>query len=150
MRALPADLPAEIVGVDSAVTPDGANVTLQLAEGVTPRFYQNSSRQFVLDIDIAGQSLPSFRAAELAEAVKVPASAGPAGEVGGAPRIGALQAEAPGETVKPFVNVVGSDNPGRLPVRAGYACRRVPARRYGMDDFRHHGRHCPTRPVGRA
>ncbi len=108
MRGLLADLPAEIVGVDSAVTPDGANVTLQLAEGVTPRFYQNSSRQFVLDIDIAGQALPSFQADELAEAVKIPASAGPAGEVGGAPRIAALQAEAPGATVKPFVNVVGS------------------------------------------
>jgi tetratricopeptide (TPR) repeat protein len=108
MRNLLADLPAEIVGVDSDVTPDGANVTLQLAKGVTPRFYENSSKQFVLDIDIAGKALPSFEAADLAEAANVPASAGPAGEVDGAPRIAALTAQAPGATVKPFVNVLGS------------------------------------------
>lgn len=107
IRSLLADLPPEITGIESAVTPDGANVTLQLAEGVTPRFYENSSRQFVLDIDIAGQGLPSFEAASLAEAAKVPASQGPAGEVGGAPRTSALASDV-SATITPFVNVVGS------------------------------------------
>lgn len=107
MRDLAADLPPEIAAVDSAVTPDGANVTVQLAEGVTPRFYQNSSRQFVLDIDIAGQGLPTLEADSVVEALKVPASAGPAGEVGGAPNLTALAPET-ATKVTPFVNVVGS------------------------------------------
>lgn len=107
MRSLAVNLPPEIVGVDSEVTPDGANVTLQLAKGVTPRFYENSPRQFVLDIDIAGQGLPSFEAVSLVEATKVPAGQGPAGEVGGAPKASALTADA-AATITPFVNVVGS------------------------------------------
>ncbi|WP_417309559.1 tetratricopeptide repeat protein [Devosia sp.] len=47
-----ADLPAPILDATNAVTPDGSSVELKLAEGVTPRFYQNTAKQFIIDIDI--------------------------------------------------------------------------------------------------
>ena len=67
LRDLAVALPPEIASVESAVTPDGAMVSLALAKGVTPRFYENSPSQYILDIDIAGVGLPSFTAASLAE-----------------------------------------------------------------------------------
>ena len=49
---LKADLPAEIVSVANDVTPDGSDLRLEFAEGVTPRYYENTKRQFVIDIDL--------------------------------------------------------------------------------------------------
>ena len=50
---LKADLPAEIVDVSNEVTLDGTNVIFTFAEGVEPRFYENSRRQYVIDVDLA-------------------------------------------------------------------------------------------------
>src|SRR5690606_41803662 len=67
VRGLAVDLPPEVGSVETSVSPDGSLVTLHLGEGVTPRFYENSPRQYILDVDIAGDGLPSFSPASLAE-----------------------------------------------------------------------------------
>ena len=109
LRDLAVDLPPEIASVESAVTPDGAMVSLALAKGVTPRFYENSPSQYILDIDIAGVGLPSFTAASLAEeseaapeaAVEAPAGPDTA-------QVDKLFPESAAPTVTPFVSVLGS------------------------------------------
>ena len=108
LRDLAIDLPPELIAVESAVNPDGSTVTLQLAEGIKPRFYETSPRQYVLDIDIAGIGLPSFDAASLADGV---ANKSPAGDEQGAssdPLVGMLFPQTAGKTVTPFVSVLGS------------------------------------------
>ena len=105
LRDLLGDLPAEIVALTTKTTPDGAVVGLELAEGVTPRFYEISPTQYLLDIDIAGQGLPSFDAASLVEATLAPAAA--AEPVPAQPNIGMLYPET-AATITPFVNVLGS------------------------------------------
>ncbi|SEP98512.1 hypothetical protein SAMN05428969_1410 [Devosia sp. YR412] len=106
LRSLAADLPPEVGSVENVVTPDGSLVTLVLAEGVTPRFYENSPRQFVLDVDIAGEGLPSFTAASLADGVA--AEHAEDAEHSEAPRVGMLYPEGAAETITPFVSVLGS------------------------------------------
>lgn len=49
---LKADLPDEILEVSNGVTPDGSNVLFTFAEGVEPRFYKNSKRQYIVDVDL--------------------------------------------------------------------------------------------------
>lgn len=106
MRDLTSDLPPEVASVETVVSPDGALVTLTLAEGVTPRFYETSPRQFVLDIDIAGNGLPSFTAASLADGVAAaPEHAEASAE---APRVDKLFPAGGAESVQPFVSVLGS------------------------------------------
>ncbi|KRA45575.1 hypothetical protein [Devosia sp. Root635] len=109
LRDLAVDLPPEIASVESAVSPDGAVVSLTLAKDITPRFYENSSRQFVLDIDIAGVSLPSFTAASLADSVAQEAE--PEAQMPGGPeqaQVDKLFPESAARTVTPFVSVLGS------------------------------------------
>lgn len=48
------DMPKEIVKVANATDRDNSVVSFRFAKGVTPRFYQNGQRQFVLDIDLLG------------------------------------------------------------------------------------------------
>lgn len=106
LRDLALDLPPEILDVDTAVTPDGALVRLHVAEGVEPRFFANSPRDFVLDIDLAGHTLPELDAAALEEqAATAAAEAKAAAEA--EQQAQALAAE-PTDPVTPFVNVLGS------------------------------------------
>lgn len=109
LRELTTDLPPEIGSVESSVSPDGALVTLTLAEGVTPRFYENSPRQFILDVDIAGAGLPTFTAASLADGVAQEAEveAEPAGGPDSA-QVDKLFPQNAARTVTPFVSVLGS------------------------------------------
>lgn len=53
LYALKADLPPEFKGATNAVTPAGSAINFAVAEGVVPRFYELSPRQFVIDVDIA-------------------------------------------------------------------------------------------------
>jgi len=46
------NLPQEIVSAQSSMKEGSNLVELKLAKGVVPRFYQNSNRQFVLDVDL--------------------------------------------------------------------------------------------------
>ncbi|WP_332699476.1 tetratricopeptide repeat protein [Devosia sp.] len=106
MRDLSVDLPPEVASVETSVSPDGSLVTLQLAAGVTPRFYEISPRQYVLDVDIAGIGLPSFTAASLADGIAQEPeeeSAGP-----DTAKVGMLYPEGVAKSVTPFVSVLGS------------------------------------------
>lgn len=65
LYALKADLPAEFKGATNAVSPAGSVIDFAVAEGVVPRFYQLSPRQFVIDVDIApAEGLKAALAAE--------------------------------------------------------------------------------------
>lgn len=111
MRELTTDLPPEIVSVETAVSPDGSLVSLTLAKDVTPRFYENSPRQFVLDVDIAGEGLPSFTASSLADGLAEepkPEAAGPGATGPEAAMVDKLFPEGVAATVTPFVSVLGS------------------------------------------
>ncbi|GLQ57337.1 tetratricopeptide repeat protein [Devosia nitrariae] len=100
------DLPVEIASVESETTPDGAVVSLKLAEGIEPRFFQNSSREFLLDVDLAGVSLPKIGvedlAAEAGDAQAAEAAEASVESAASMPR--AMSAEP----VTPFVTVVGT------------------------------------------
>jgi len=50
---LKANLPPEITDVANKVSITGSQVILTLADGVTPRFYADGPRQFMLDVDLA-------------------------------------------------------------------------------------------------
>jgi hypothetical protein len=66
LYALKADMPAEFKGASNAVSPAGSAVDFTVAEGVVPRFYELSPRQFVVDVDIAPEE--GLKAALAAEA----------------------------------------------------------------------------------
>jgi tetratricopeptide (TPR) repeat protein len=106
LRELASNLPAEILSVEGEVTPDGSRVLLQVAEGIKPRFYENSPQQYVLDIDIAGQGLPQFELpdpqANVAHASTAPNSDHPR------PDVDALYPASATAPIKPFVSVLGS------------------------------------------
>lgn len=108
MRELSADLPPEIGLVESAINPDGSTVTLQLAEGVTPRFYENSPQQFVLDVDIAGTGLPTLVPEGLAESVEAATEAAAAAARVDHDEVAELYPSASSTTVTPFISVLGS------------------------------------------
>lgn len=65
LYALKADLPPEFKGASNAVSPKGSQVDFTVAEGVVPRFYELSPRQFIVDVDIApAEGLKAALAAE--------------------------------------------------------------------------------------
>ena len=65
---LKADLPKQFKDASNSVTAMGSRVALTFAEGVTPRYYQLSPRQFVVDIDVSPEEgLKAALAAEDAE-----------------------------------------------------------------------------------
>ncbi len=99
-------LPAEVVSVQAGTSPDGAVTTFVFAEGVEPRFYEISPRQYVLDIDIAGQGLPVLTRADM-EASNAAAGSDAVQAEAAQPTISALQPAA-AESITPFVNVLGS------------------------------------------
>ena len=49
---LKSDLPPQIKGVTNVVGASGSQVKFALAEGVVPRFYEQSPTQFVIDVDL--------------------------------------------------------------------------------------------------
>lgn len=71
---LKANLPEELKSVVNSVSADGTRVTFRVAEGITPRFYTSSPRQFVVDIDISRED-GLAAAIELAEKAKAEAEA---------------------------------------------------------------------------
>ncbi len=52
LYALKIDLPAEIKNVSNYVDIDGSKIILKTADGVEPRFFSISKKQYVIDIDI--------------------------------------------------------------------------------------------------
>jgi len=56
LYGLKADLPAELKQVVNSISADGSRVTFRVADGIVPRFYSSSPRQYVLDIDISREN----------------------------------------------------------------------------------------------
>jgi tetratricopeptide (TPR) repeat protein len=56
LYALKSDLPPELISAANVASADGSRVDFKVAEGVVPRFYAISDRQFVVDIDIAREA----------------------------------------------------------------------------------------------
>jgi hypothetical protein len=103
---LVADLPPEIVSVETAVSPDGGVLSFVFAEGVHPRFYEVTPSSYVMDVDLAGYALPALTPADLVESAGEVEAAVPQGPPA-QPETTALRA-APPESIQPFVNVVGN------------------------------------------
>lgn len=103
MSGLIASLPPEIVSVQSGSSPDGAAATFIFAEGVEPRFYEISPTQYVMDIDVAGQGLPTLSAEALQQEADQHATETETPK----PEVSALQVAA-AESVTPFVTVLGN------------------------------------------
>jgi len=106
LYALGTDLPPEIKKAENVITPDGSQVVLTLADGVKPRFYQSTDKQYVVDIDIA-HDLPSPLDAAALLAQETAAKLPPAHEatMGGVPpeQVAALTG-----AVVPVITTVGS------------------------------------------
>ena len=107
LRELIADLPPEILAVEPDVTPDGTIVALKLGPKVTPRFYETSPTQYILDIDIAGQGRPAFEAASLLPPAPEDKEHG-AADGHTPPLVDKLAPQPVGGSVTPFVNVLGT------------------------------------------
>ncbi|WP_172123576.1 MULTISPECIES: hypothetical protein [unclassified Devosia] len=108
LRDLLVDLPAEIVAADNVVTPDGSSVQMQFAKGVVPRFYQNSDRQYVLDVDLAGQGLPSLDAEDVVAEVAHAEAEAHGTEHAAAGSEQTRYPANPAAVVTPFASVLGS------------------------------------------
>jgi hypothetical protein len=75
LYALIADLPKEVLGAANKVSPAGSSVDLSLLEGVRPRFYEEGSRSFTLDIDLSTEEASAVRLTAEAAARKAEAEA---------------------------------------------------------------------------
>ena len=119
---LKSSLPKELRGVENLVGASGSRGVFKVADGIVPRFYATSKRQFIVDIDVApAEGMAAAIAAEAAakqqsEAVKValedgqaasgPADEAPEGEQLEAPHAGVQTAVTPTiSSVGPTVRV---------------------------------------------
>lgn len=99
---LKADMPAEMKVVDNVVGPAGSEIKFRVADGVTPRFYATSNRQFIIDLDVqAPVEAKPIDAAALLEASK------PAEPAASAAHDGEFQGPAMA-SITPFFAAVGS------------------------------------------
>jgi len=112
LYVLKADMPPQILGVSNAVSAAGSSVVLNLAPGVTPRFYGEQGTSFMLDIDLTPQAVAenqttaeelakqaeaeASKASEASAAEAAPAAAADAGAMGAA--------YVPGEAITPTVD----------------------------------------------
>jgi len=99
---LKADMPAEMKVVDNVVGPAGSEIKFRVADGVTPRFYATSNRQFIIDLDVqAPVEAKPIDAAALLEASK------PAEPAASSAHDGEFQGPAMA-SITPFFAAVGS------------------------------------------
>lgn len=56
LYALKADLPEELKSVVNSVSADGSRITFRVKDGIVPRFYTSSPREYVVDIDISREN----------------------------------------------------------------------------------------------
>ncbi len=52
LYALEIDLPTEIISINNEVSIDGSVIKFEVAKGVIPRFFVNSAKQYIIDIDL--------------------------------------------------------------------------------------------------
>lgn len=108
LYALKADLPTEITSVENSVSLDGSRVTMSLAAGVVPRFYQTSPTQFIIDVDLSPEEIAALPDRIIGAETPAPVVAATAIQaVPGAP----LPAEPVSDTVQtsiaPVVSTIG-------------------------------------------
>jgi len=102
-------LPPEIELATNTVTPDGSMIDLNLANDITPRFYQSSPTQAVLDFDLSGGAkLPEFSPAALEAAAAAAHATTVEAEAAAHIDIPNPLTAGTAETVVPFINVLGS------------------------------------------
>ncbi|SFZ81525.1 hypothetical protein SAMN02983003_0546 [Devosia enhydra] len=103
--ALQADLPVSINDVDNQVDVEKSVVEMTLGEGVAPRYYQTSPRQFVLDFDLdpAEGVAAAIAAEEAARALGLAESPSPDVVVQGE-----VSLAIPDQPVVPKVSAVGN------------------------------------------
>ncbi|HVW93533.1 MAG TPA: hypothetical protein VHB74_13135, partial [Devosia sp.] len=115
-------LPDEVLGVDNQVTADGSRLVFRTAEGVTPRFYKLSPRDYIVDIDTAStvpanpNPIAAATAKKIASAVAAtdgaPKLSGPVALADGSMRWAALALSPynhkPEQPVTPVARMVGS------------------------------------------
>ena len=114
---LQSDMPAQVKTADNSVSPAGSRIAIKLADGVVPRFYQLSPRQFVMDIDIAPEDglKVALASEEAAKKARTDAeNAATEEEKRKAERLGLehgddpMVASAPGEAIIPQVSTIGN------------------------------------------
>lgn len=109
---LQADPPPQLLGSDNTVAPSGTTISLNLAKGVVPRFYQIDAREFVVDIDIPAEQ--GIKAAITAEAAAELARKQRDAEVAGSNHPDGMLPEGPdgqrvpGGDVQPTVATIGN------------------------------------------
>lgn len=108
-------LPEQLITIDNAVDDLGSVIRFETAEGVTPRFYANSARQYVIDIDIDTGDPGGVDLASLLPDATVSGGEAPEGLVDlveGQEEEQPVLIDVPEETgptaVKPFIRKVGS------------------------------------------
>lgn len=111
--AVVSDLPDELLSVDNAVGDAGSSLRFQAAEGVVPRFYANSSREYVIDIDIEGGDAGAVDLASLLPKGDIPVQSqrevlAVPGDGDASPVAINVPDDVPGRVVTPFVRKVGS------------------------------------------
>lgn len=65
------NLPPEIVAASSTKEAGSNVIELEMSEGVVPRFYKNSDRQFVVDIDLIDPDVEALSAEDLLAAAQI-------------------------------------------------------------------------------
>ncbi len=117
LHDLQSDLPPEIASVSSDVTDGSSSVTFETAEGVEPRFYEESPQKFIVDFDKLEPESASVDLASLLPESAVP-SARPAEdetEAGADAAESRITPPAAGQSmpqqpahIRPYVDTIGS------------------------------------------
>ncbi|HEY8596374.1 MAG TPA: hypothetical protein VIL84_14130 [Devosiaceae bacterium] len=104
-----ASLPDAVTAITDTVDATGSHVNLMLKDGIEPRFYAESPRRFVLDIDLPEQDAGSVDLASLMKSVTVPSKemAGQPAPVGDSAAEAAKRAPSEQTAITPKIESVG-------------------------------------------
>lgn len=113
LYGLKADLPEELKQVANSVSADGSRVTFRVADGIVPRFYTSSPRQYVLDIDISRENglATAIEASEKAKAEREALAEAERRAHAEAQAVAAAEHETPSRqqtSLTPVISTVGS------------------------------------------
>lgn len=98
------DRPSQVGEVINVVHGGETEIAMTISEDVPVRFYEQSSTEFILDIDVPGGAPQGFDLGEIAATLAGPEPVADHGEHTEAPM---QQAEAGQQTVQPYVSSVG-------------------------------------------
>jgi hypothetical protein len=98
------DRPQQLGDVTNIVHGGDTEIAMVIPEDVSVRFYEQSSTEFILDIDIPGESVEGLDLSEIAASLTGPEPVAEAGEHSEAPQQVAQDGPA---TIQPYVSTVG-------------------------------------------